>query len=211
MRHGANHRVLHLGQYQQRNGSENILSIGDEVIQQVDVEPRILHSRIHTGGHLLSLAIRSLSKSATQPPASTTALFPESGGLPLPEITEIKASHYPGAAFVDFQGLIMGEHKDAIQKRCDEVVAKDLVVTCYWWEESKLRARCANVPESIDGLLEDDGSGKKTARAMEVEGLGAYPCGGTHVSRTKDVGRVVVRNIKRSKGTTKVTYEVTDG
>jgi Ser-tRNA(Ala) deacylase AlaX len=40
--------------------------------------------------------------------------------------------------------------------------------------------------------------------------MGSYPCGGTHVKSTKGCGRVVIRNIKRQKGVTKVSYEVQD-
>lgn len=206
VRHAPNHRVLHLGSFE--NGSA--FPPDAQVKQDIDPATRLLHSRLHTAGHLMSLAIRSLSASASSPPASTTALFPVAEPPPVPEIEELKASHFPGAAFVEFKGLIPGDAKPAIQARCDEIVAKDLPVACYFWEEGEIRARCASVPESIEGLLEEssNGDGKRTARAMEVEGLGAYPCGGTHVGTTREVGRVVVRNIKRAKGITKVSYEV---
>ncbi|KAF2097537.1 hypothetical protein NA57DRAFT_58115 [Rhizodiscina lignyota] len=198
VRHAPNHRVLHLGNF--KDGQNFKTEV--EITQRVDEATRLLHSRIHTAGHLLSLAIRSLSASASAPPASTIVLFPtpDDGKALLPEIEELKASHYPGAAFVEFKGLIPGDAKAAIQSRCDEIVAADLPVQCHWWEEGELRTRCANVTESIDGLLEEIEDGKKQARAMEVVGLGAYPCGGTHVGTTLDVGRVVVRNIKRAKG-----------
>lgn len=45
---------------------------------------------------------------------------------------------------------------------------------------------------------------------QEVETVGAYPCGGTHVAGTKDVGKIIVGKIKRSKGMTKISYSVAD-
>jgi Ser-tRNA(Ala) deacylase AlaX len=50
---------------------------------------------------------------------------------------------------------------------------------------------------------EEDG-----VRVVEIGSEGSYPCGGTHVQKLKECGKIVVRNIKRQKGVTKVSYEV---
>ena len=47
-------------------------------------------------------------------------------------------------------------------------------------------------------------------RVVDIGGLGSYPCGGTHVKTLKELGRVVVRSIKRQKGISRVSYEVVD-
>jgi Ser-tRNA(Ala) deacylase AlaX len=47
-------------------------------------------------------------------------------------------------------------------------------------------------------------------RVVDIGGLGSYPCGGTHVKSLKELGRVVVRSIKRQKGISRVSYEVVD-
>ena len=77
-------------------------------------------------------------------------------------------------------------------------------VKVYWWDEAELRRRCKVVPAAVVVPKEKGG----LVRAVDVEGAGAYPCGGTHVRDTGVVGRVVVRKISRSKGCSKVSYFV---
>ena len=59
----------------------------------------------------------------------------------------------------------------------------------------------------MDGAAVEEG---EEVRVVDIGGLGSYPCGGTHVKSLKELGRVVVRNIKRQKGISKVSYEVAD-
>ena len=154
------------------------------MVQEIDGEKRDLHSRIHDGGHILSLAVRHLRSA-------------------IPDVTELKASHYPDAAFVEFKGLIDGKHKDAIQAKCDEFVNAGLPVEVRWWDEKELREKCAFVPEVVHA-----GDKGGLIRAVDIVGAGAYPCGGTHVEDTSLVGKVNVRKISRSKGISKISYSV---
>ncbi|KAF2002553.1 ThrRS/AlaRS common domain-containing protein [Amniculicola lignicola CBS 123094] len=160
-----------------------------QITQSLNIPSRTLHSRLHTGGHVLSLAIRFLSTSSP----ST---------LP-PSLKEVKASHYPGAAFVEFQGLIPGTAKGDIQAQVDKFVAHDLDVKVHFWTPEEAAEKCAMVGEGIKG-------GEEGVRVVEIGDVGSYPCGGTHVLRLSELGRVVVRNIKRQKGVSKVSYEVVD-
>ena len=182
VRKASNGRILHIGQFSPSDGP--VFSEGVTVIQKIDGEKRDLHSRIHDAGHILSLAVRRLRAS-------------------IPDVTELKASHYPDAAFVEFKGLIDGKHKDAIQAKCDEFVDAEFPVKVHWWNEKELREKCAFVPESMSA--EEEGG---LIRAVDIEGAGAYPCGGTHVESTKLVGKVNVRKISRSKGISKISYSV---
>lgn len=117
------------------------------------------------------------------------------------KLTESKAQHYPGAAHVEFGGLIDGKYKEAIQAKVDEMLEKDLPVKAYWWTEAELREKCVHVPPEMtapEGEL---------LRAVDIVGAGAYPCGGTHVATTKLCGKITVRKISRSKGTSRISYE----
>ncbi|KAF2119185.1 alanyl-tRNA synthetase-like protein [Lophiotrema nucula] len=180
----ADPAILHMGTF---TPADSTLKIGQEVKQVVDWGSRVLNSRLHTAGHVLGLAIRSLSRT---------------GVLPA-DLKEVKASHYPGAAFVEFQGLIAGDKKSAMQEKVDELVRQDLDVTIHFWSEEEAKERCAVVLEGVKG-------GEEGVRVVEVGGLGSYPCGGTHVQRLRELGRVVVRNVKRQKGISKVSYEVVE-
>jgi Ser-tRNA(Ala) deacylase AlaX len=123
---------------------------------------------------------------------------------PVPEVTELKAQHYPDAAFVEFRGLIEGKFKEDIQAQTDKFVAQKLPVRIYWWREDELREKCAVVPDAV--AIPDAEGG--LIRAVDIEGAGACPCGGTHVPDTSHVGKVIIRKISRQKGITKISYAV---
>jgi Ser-tRNA(Ala) deacylase AlaX len=177
--------ILHMGVFSPQDAKEGFE--GKEAEQKIDIEKRVLHSRIHTAGHVIGLAVNHLIAE---------------GNLPK-DIVDGKASHYPGAAFVEFTGLIPGTAKDAVQAKVDEMVAKDLGVSIHFWSEEKARSDCTGVIDLLKG--DEDG-----VRVVEIGDAGSYPCGGTHVLKLKECGKVVVRNIKRQKGVSKIGYEVQD-
>ena len=116
---------------------------------------------------------------------------------------------------VEFLGpAIPATHKAAIQSKLDELIALDLPVNITFCDHSELREpgrKMYFVPEQFPiKSVEEGGSGR--LRCVEVEGWGGYPCGGTHVRRTGEVGRVVVRKIgkvgKAGSGITKISYDV---
>ncbi|KAF1834605.1 hypothetical protein BDW02DRAFT_325935 [Decorospora gaudefroyi] len=106
--------------------------------QKVDIQKRILHSRIHTAGHVIGLAINQLIQDGTLPPT----------------ILDSKASHYPGASFVEFCGLIPGSAKPLIQAHVDAMVAQDLPVQIEFWSAEKARSECTG---GGVGLVQDGG------------------------------------------------------
>jgi len=84
-----------------------------------------------------------------------------------------------------------------------EMVSQDLDVKIHFWDEQRARSECTGVLESFKS--DEDG-----VRVVEVGEMGSYPCGGTHVLKLKECGKIVVRGIKRQKGASKVSYEVQD-
>lgn len=103
--------ILHLGSFDPPTVTLTEAEVGLEIKQDVDVPTRVLHSRLHTAGHVLGLAINMLSREGTKGVAEG--------------IKDGKASHYPGMAFVENVGLIEGGAKAAIQERVDELVRGD--------------------------------------------------------------------------------------
>lgn len=176
--------ILHMGVF---GSAEAGFATCEAAEQKIDVAKRVLHSRIHTAGHVIGLAINLLAGA---------------GELPA-NLVDGKASHYPGAAFVEFSGLIPGEAKGRIQEQVDELVARDLDVKIHFWSEERARTDCTGVIDLLKG--DEDG-----VRVVEIGDVGSYPCGGTHVLRLKELGKVVVRGIKRQKGVSKVSYEVAE-
>lgn len=177
-------QILHLGRFVPVGTAG--FDAGEGVQQNVDAETRNLHSRLHTAGHVMSLAIHALVREGVLPP-----------------LKESKASHYPDSAGVVFEGTIEGKHKDAIQAKTDEFVQSAKPVKIHWWSMDELREKCYGVTEEFE-LPE----GETMGRVVEMEGLGSYPCGGTHVQDCSKVGKIVVKKISRSKGTSRVSYTV---
>ncbi|PWY78029.1 putative alanyl-tRNA synthetase [Aspergillus sclerotioniger CBS 115572] len=156
---------------------------GQTILQQIDSQKRNFHSRYHTAGHIVSLAVKQLHET-------------------IGTVTELKANHAPGMAFVEFGGLIGGEHKGAIQERANELMRRNVPVNIHWWDEAKAKDFGTAFPEGF--TMPDDG----VIRVVDIEGIGAYPCGGTHLPMTLDVGEIVVRKITRKQGFSKVSYDI---
>ena len=176
--------ILHMGVF---DPPDEQFARDEKVQQNIDVAKRLLHSRIHTAGHVIGLAINHLVKQKQLPS----------------DILDGKASHYPNAAFVEFSGVIPSTAKSMIQDTVDALVAQDLVVSIHFWDEETARRDCTGVLDTVKG--DEDG-----VRVVQIGNVGSYPCGGTHVRRLSECGKVVVRGVKRQKGVSKVGYEVQD-
>lgn len=194
VRYGAGGRVLHFGSFASSGAT---LVEGESVELKIDGERREINSRVHTAGHLIGLAVRNLIASTPD----------------LKDVTELKASHYPGACFVDFKGLISGDHKASIESQANSFVSSNLPINIDWYAPEELKENGVITAEGMP-IVSSAESGK--VRVVDIVGAGpggsrgAYPCGGTHVPETGKVGKVVVRNIKRQKGNSKISYEVAD-
>lgn len=174
--------VLHLGQFDQPS---TYFKNDEAVISTIDTDKRLLYSRYHTAGHVLGAAVRHL-------------LEKEIDGF-----DELKASHAPDSASCEFAGLIGGQYKEAIQKRLDEYIEKDMPVEIDWWDEADFKKA------GVERLIPDRSMllpGEEKFRVVKIIGAEVYPCGGTHVLSTKACGKTSVKKISRAKGTSKVSY-----
>lgn len=182
VRRGGDGFILHLGKFAPE--PTPMWEVGTEIEQTIDSEKRDFHSRLHTGGHLLGLAVRQVI------------------GNEIPNFAETKASHAPGSASIECTGLIEEKWRDAIQLRTDELVEQALPVRICWFNEQEI----------IDHRVVTDGGFKVgpegTSRVVEIGDFGGYPCGGTHCTDTKLIGKVVIKKIARKKGNTKISYDV---
>jgi Ser-tRNA(Ala) deacylase AlaX len=168
--------VKHIGHY-----AEGVFKVGDKVHCKVEEDRRLINTRIHSGGHLLDLAIRQLGW----------------GWKPG------KGAHYPHMAFVEYAGEYDGEQKqkyiDELQTKMDELIAKGSTNTIRFMTPEEMTASGAIVPDNLP-------KGKPT-RAVFYDDF-AVPCGGTHVKDIKDIGKVIVTNIKKKDGNVRVSYKV---
>lgn len=182
VRRGTQGLIIHHGKFDPEPPTPQ-WTAGTKVEQAIDGERRDFHSRLHTGGHLLGLAVRQIAGD-------------------IPNFAETKASHVPGAASVEFGGLVEEKMRELIQARLDELVDKALSVKISWMDEKEMLEHKV----IVDGGFKIGLEGK--SRVVEIGKFGGYPCGGTHVTDTKKIGRVVVKKIARKRGQTKISYDV---
>jgi Ser-tRNA(Ala) deacylase AlaX len=178
-------QVLHYGRF---TTPDTIFKEGEPVTQTIDSEKRLLYSKYHTAGHVLGAAVRHLLEKEVQ------------------NFDELKASHFPDSAACEFQGSIDGKWKPEIQKKVDDYIAAAMPVEIEWWGEEEFKNEGLErlIPQERMGGMEE---GEKW-RIVRIKGAECYPCGGTHVGTSAECGKTTVKKISRSKGNSRVSYNV---
>ena len=88
-----------------------------------------------------------------------------------PSLKGIRANHFPdGQAFVVFAGI--QANKEKISDLANELVKRNLTIK-----------------------IEYNGQ----VRTFIIGDFAAHACGGTHVKNTSEIGKIIVRNIKKDK------------
>lgn len=143
--------------------------VGAHVVQRLDWERRHKHMRVHTALHLLSVVIP----------------LPVTGGA-------IGA----GRGRLDFMMPEPPEDKDAIEDALNRLIDRDLVVSDGWITDAELDAN----PTLVKTMSVQPPRGSGRVRLVRIgEGdaqVDLQPCGGTHVARTGEIGRVVLGKIE---------------
>ena len=157
--------------------------IGATVRQHLDWQRRFGHMRVHTALHLLSVVIPL--------PVTGGQIGAERGRLDfaMPEVPA-DAEHW----------------EEAINRLID----RDLPVTQDWITDDDLAAN----PDRVKTLSVRPPTGQGRVRLIRIgEGAGQIdlqPCGGTHVARTAEIGRVEIGKIeKKGRQNRRVTLELT--
>lgn len=172
-------QVCHLGTF-----AGAPFAVGQTVRCAVDGDRRRLNSRAHTAGHVLDEAVKDLGYSW-----KTT-----------------KGTHYPGQMAVEFAGdpdaAGADQARDRIQAEIDRLLAADTPVSITRVPVADL-AKAGEDPEALAAHAVDG-----RIRVVNIGGRLNTFCGGTHVRRLSDIGRIHVRYVKAKKGTVKVGYEL---
>lgn len=143
---------------------------GVAVTQTLDWERRYRIMRVHTALHLLSVVIPL--------PVTGGQIGPDKGRL-------------------DFDMPEAPADRDALEAALNDLVARDLPVTEDWITDAELAAN----PGLVKTMSVAPPTGTGRVRLVRI-GAGAeqvdlQPCGGTHVARTGEIGRLRLGKIEK--------------
>jgi misacylated tRNA(Ala) deacylase len=98
-----------------------------------------------------------------------------------------------GDGRLDFDIPEAGLDKVELTEKLNELVARDAPVTERWITDEELDAN----PNLVKTMSVKPPRGSGRVRLIEIEGIDLQPCGGTHVRRTGEIGRVLVTDIEK--------------
>jgi len=170
-----NGQVVHHG-----DTKKGDFKIGDCVECKVNEERRTLHSRIHSAGHVIDMALKELS---------------------IPWIPG-KGYHFPDGSYVEYAGNLDDDVEDLkkrLEDACNQITQSDVKTEVVITDSEKISDLCHHVPTYLP-----------KGRPVRVVMYGDFgvPCGGTHVEKLSDIGKITVRKIKQKKGVIKVSYQI---
>jgi len=94
---------------------------------------------------------------------------------------------------LDFDIPDGGLDKEAIAEKLNALIATDAAVSERYITEAELDAN----PALVKTMSVQPPRGAGTIRLVEIAGLDLQPCGGTHVRRTAEIGRIAVTQVEK--------------
>lgn len=168
--------VRHIGKFENGN-----LSKGESVQCVVDKERRTLHSRLHSAGHVVDMAVNALKL----------------GWVPG------KGFHFSEGPYVEYKGSLEGVDKEnlktEIEKLCNTFIHEERKTELRFMPKEEMGLVCHFVPDYIP-----EG---KPARVVMYGDFGV-PCGGTHVSNLMEIKSMTIRKIKQEGENLRVGYDI---
>lgn len=168
--------VHHIGNFE-----HGALAAGETVKCSVDKERRQLHTRLHSAGHVVDMAVDAL-------------------GL---EWIPGKGYHFPDGPYVEYEGNAPESEREAIKAKIEEQVnafiRQGRDTSLQFMNRQQMKAVCRHVPDYIPE--------NKPSRVVLYGDFGV-PCGGTHVTNLSQIGKIVIRKIKQDGSKVKVAYAV---
>ena len=98
--------------------------------------------------------------------------------------------------------------KDEVTEKLNALIAEDHPVSFDWITDEELAAK----PDLVKTMSVKPPSGAGRVRLIRVENCDLQPCGGTHVARTSEIGRVAVTKIeKKGRMNRRVAIQFAEG
>lgn len=169
--------VKHIGMFE-----SGLFEVGEGVSCVVEVERRQLHTRLHSGGHVVDMGLKQL------------------GVIWKPG----KGYHFPNGPYVEYkgwlEGIVVEKLKVDLEAACNQIIEKGIETKVLFMPKEEMGTVCAFVPDYIPP--------NKPARVVMYGDFG-IPCGGTHVSNVREIGKITIRKIKQDGENIRVSYSIT--
>ncbi len=168
--------VKHIGEF--KSGK---FEIGEQVKLHVEPARRALHARLHSGGHIVDMAVNSL-------------------GL---EWIPGKGYHFPDGPYVEYQGSLpedlheREELRKNLENKMQQFVHSGIATQITFVSIDEMKSLVRFVP---DNLPEN-----KPSRVVLYGDFGV-PCGGTHVANLREIGDIKIKKLAMKNGNVKVSY-----
>ncbi len=159
---------------------EGELVEGMEVTQELDWERRYYIMRLHTAGHVIDRAVSDVIGE---------------------RVSTLGALHGPPRAYVEYGAPIDSSLLREIEERANKLL-DDRRVLVLEVSREELPSRIYGAP-NFGRLPEMD-----RYRVVEVEGVNAIPCSGTHVKSTSEIGSIRLLGIEEIEGGVRLFYDV---
>lgn len=154
---------------------------GETVSLHVDPIRRMLHRRLHSGGHVVDLALKRL----------TIDWKPGKG------------YHFPEGPYIEYEGSLEGRDKETllreIEDECNKIVEENILTRIEFVSPEELQKRGFQIPPTLQQ--------GKPLRIVYYGDFGV-PCGGAHVDQMGDLRHVSIRKIKQEGANVRVAYDV---
>src|SRR3989344_2453847 len=154
---------------------------GDTVNCSVDAQRRKLHSRLHSAGHVVDMAVTELQLNWIAG----------------------KGYHFPDGPYVEYAGSLEGLDKEKsktdIENLCNKFIGEKRKTELRFMPKEEMYTVCHFVPDYIP-----EG---KPARVVMYGDFGV-PCGGKHVGNLSEIEKMSIRKVKDERGNIRVGYDV---
>lgn len=112
-----------------------------------------------------------------------------------------------GEGRLDFDLPEGSPDKDEVAARVNEIAAADHAVSTDWITDEELLAK----PEMVKTMSVKPPMGSGRVRLVRIGDVDLQPCGGTHVSRTSEIGPLIITKIeKKGRQNRRVRIQLAD-
>jgi Ser-tRNA(Ala) deacylase AlaX len=168
--------VKHFGTFE-----HGTFEIHDIVNCNVNKERRELHSRLHSAGHVVDMAVTALNLNWVPG----------------------KGYHFPDGPYIEYQGKLEDTDKEKlktnIENLCNKFINEAKETTLIFMNKDEMKKVCHHVPEYLPA--------GKPLRVVMYGDFGV-PCGGTHVGNLKDIREICIRKVKQDGPNIRIGYDI---